>query len=97
MEPLQRYASLAAGFRQRLQRRIDGLVGELEGAVVMAERELGATVLERLHRLRRVHMLIAHEPARLVGADGQNRQPERPVTLTRGAEVMAVAIPESPR
>ena len=31
----------------------------------------------RLHRLRRIHVNGLHEPARLVGADGQERQINR--------------------
>jgi hypothetical protein len=59
--------------------------------LVMGERSLRSAIDERLHRLGRVHVLIAHEPARLVGADRENGEPERPVTLARAVEVFAVA------
>ena len=36
--------------------------------------------------------MVAHEPARLVGADRQDREPERAVAVARVAEMMAVAI-----
>ncbi len=68
---------------ERDKRRIDRFVGELERAVMVSERELGAAIDERLHRLGRVHVLIAHEPARLVGADRQDGELERPVALAR--------------
>ena len=68
------------------------LVGQLERPVVMAERELGAAGLERAHGLGRVHVHVAHEPARLVGADRQDREPERAVAVARRAEMLPVAI-----
>ena len=77
---------------ERDERRIDRFVGELERAVVVRERELGAAIDERLHRLGRIHVLVAHEPARLVSPDRQNREPERSMALARLAEMPAVAI-----
>ncbi len=59
---------------------------------MVAERELGAAVDERLHQLDGIHMLIAHEPARLVGTDRQNGEPERSVALARIAEMAAVTV-----
>src|SRR5262245_49595558 len=53
---------------------LDGLVGETEGAPVVAERLGGAAQLEGLHGVVRVHVAGAHEPARLVGTDGQERR-----------------------
>ena len=48
---------------------------------MMAERLLGAAIEQRLHGILRVHVLILHEPARLVGTDGQDRQTQLPVLL----------------
>src|SRR5437763_13865084 len=63
---------------QRPFGRVDRLIGEMEGAVMMGERELGAAIEERLDGFGGIHVLVAHEPARLVSADGQHRQTERP-------------------
>jgi hypothetical protein len=46
------------------KRRIDRLVGQLKGAVVMTERARGVAIDKRLHRLGRIHVLVGHEPAR---------------------------------
>src|SRR5689334_2350872 len=78
--------------RKRERRCVDRLVGQLKGSVMMRERELGAAVAERLHGLGRIHVLVAHEPARLVGADRQDREPERSVLFLGAAEVMSFAI-----
>ena len=58
--------------REVLRRLVDRFVGELERAPMVAERLLGADELKTLHRIVRVHVLRLHEPARLVGADGQD-------------------------
>src|SRR5947208_173030 len=76
---------------ERALRRIDRLIGELERAVVMTERELGAASLKRPNRLRRIHVLVAHEPARLVGTDRKYGEAERAIAVARGAEMVAVA------
>jgi len=47
----------------------------------MGEGDLGAAITERLHRLLRIHVLIAHEPARLIGADRQDAGEKLAVTL----------------
>src|SRR5215207_4306462 len=91
-EALLRDAGLAARFGKRLQRRVERLFGELERAVVMAEREFGAAVEQGADGLLWVHVLVLHEPARLVGADRQDHQPERPMPLTRRAKVVPIAI-----
>src|ERR1700722_6977451 len=94
----QRTETLRRNFRfpqrigQRKKRRIDRLVGELKRAVVMAERALGAAIDERLYRLRRVHVLVGHEPARLVCADRQKCELERAVALSCIAEMPAFAV-----
>ena len=54
--------------------------------------ELGAAHLEGAHRFLRVHVHVAHEPARLVGAERQDRQAERSVAVARLAEMRAVAV-----
>src|SRR5215813_2375120 len=74
------------------ERGIKRLVGQLEGAVMVAERKLGAAIDQGLHRLGRVHVLVAHEPTRLVGPDRQDGQSQRSVALTCAAEVPAVAV-----
>src|SRR5262245_25540726 len=79
-------------FRQRQKRRIGRLVGELEGAIVMAECALGPAIDEGLHGFRRIHVLIGHEPARLVRADRQQRQPQWAAALARFVEMAAVAV-----
>jgi hypothetical protein len=59
---------------------------------VIAERALGAAIDERLYRLRRVHVLVGHEPARLVCADRQKCELERAVALSCIAEMPAFAV-----
>ena len=53
---------------------------------MVAERELCA-IDERLHRLSRIHVLIAHEPARLVGPNWQNGEPDR--VMNSGQRLLA--------
>src|SRR6202161_1406717 len=60
------------GLGKREKRRLDRFIGELERAVMVRERKLGAAIARGLHRLRRIHVLLAHEPARLIGADRQD-------------------------
>src|SRR5262245_44521824 len=78
-ELLRRNTGAGNRFREREPRRIDRLVGQLECSVMVRERELSAAVAERLHGLVGIHVLIAHEPARLVSADRQDREPDRAV------------------
>src|SRR5438132_5060762 len=59
---------------------------------MMAERELRSAIKKCLHRLFWVHVLLTHEPARFVGADRQDGEPERPVPLARRAEMGAFAV-----
>ena len=59
---------------------------------MVSERKLCAAIDKRLHRLGRIHMLVAHEPARLVGPDRQNGELEWPVAIARAAEMPAVAV-----
>src|SRR5882672_7413672 len=95
---LQRHKTLARNLRllkrrmQRDDRRVDRLVGELKGAVVMRQRLLRAAIGQRLHGVCRVHMLVSHEPARLIGADGKDRQPQWTMRLSDAAEMLALAV-----
>ena len=59
---------------------------------MVAERGFGAAIDECLHRLGRIHVLIAHEPARLIGADRQQSELERAVTFACFAKRAAIAI-----
>ncbi len=67
---------------QLARRLVQGLVGQLEGAPVHAERTLGAQVGVDLQRLLDIDVLLLHEPARLVGADGDQRDVEAAVRLS---------------
>ena len=58
----------------------------------MRKRLLGPAIGQRLHGIGRIHVLIAHEPARLIGADGQDRQAKRAVRLRDVTEMLAVSI-----
>src|SRR6516165_11986636 len=97
--PGPQYAESLARNASRLQRigeckgrRIDRFVGELEGAVMAGECGLGTAIEQSLHRLRGIHVLVAHEPARLVGPDRQDRELEWAVTIAYPPEIDAVAI-----
>src|SRR5580692_10834708 len=91
-EALGRNARSLQGFGKRGERRIDRFVGELERAVMVRERQLGAAIDKGLHRLHRIHVLVAHKPARLVGADRQDGELERPMTRTGAAKQPAGAV-----
>ena len=77
---------------ERMQRCIDRFIGELECAVVAGERRLGAAIDQCLHGLGGVHVLLAHEPARLVRPDRQDCEPGWSVTVAHAAEMSAVAL-----
>src|SRR5258705_210605 len=68
-ETLRRNFGSLQGLGEREERGIERLVGQLEGAVMVAEPDLCAAIDQRLHRLGGIHVLVAHEPARLVGSD----------------------------
>src|SRR5262249_51098807 len=51
-----------------------------------------AAILECLYRIGRVHVLVAHERARFVGADGEDRELEWAEAFARHAEMMTGAI-----
>ena len=77
---------------QRDRRRIDRLVRELERAVMMGERLRRPAIRERFHRVKRIHVLVLHEPARLIGADRQDREPQWTMRLGDAAEMSAIAV-----
>ena len=62
------------GFEQQFGRFFPTLVGELEDAPVNPDRAGGFEVLQDLHGLVGIGVLRAHEPARRVGADGDQSQ-----------------------
>ncbi len=43
----------------------------------------------RLHRFRRIHVDVFHEPARLIGTDGEEREIDRPQPRRDLAEMRA--------
>ena len=59
---------------------------------MVAECQFGAAIDECLHRLGGIHMLIMHEPVRLVGADRQNGELQRSVALTHFPEIATIPI-----
>jgi len=52
------------GVGKRGERSIDRFIGQLERAVMVGERNLCAAIDQCLHRLGRIHVLVAHEPTR---------------------------------
>src|SRR5688572_10129137 len=66
-EALGRDGALGPRELEVLERRVDALVAEAERAPVMAERPGRAAQPQRLDGLGRVHVVVAHEPVRLVG------------------------------
>ena len=71
------HALAAAGGGQGGDGGVQGLVGQGEGAPVDAQGLARTQVAEELHRLGRVGVLIAHEPARFVGTHRDQRQVQR--------------------
>jgi len=67
---------LHAGLRERGGETprwlVDRFGGEAERAPMVGERVMRIAVLKDPHRVRGIDMLVAHEPARRVGADGQD-------------------------
>ena len=59
---------------------------------MMRQRLLGAAIGQRLDRIRRVHVLILHEPARFIGPNWEDRQPQWAMRLRHATEMLAVAI-----
>jgi hypothetical protein len=89
--------ALGDAFRELARRQVGRLVGEIERAPVHREHRCRAEIEIGLHRLARIHVLPAHEPARLVGADRQQRHVDRaeaPAVLGEALEVAGVAREE---
>src|SRR5262249_10100824 len=86
-ELLRRDAGGGDRLRERERWRVDRLVGEGKRSVMVRERKLRSAVAERLDGLVGIHVLIAHEPARLIGANGEDREPDRAVLLLGAAEM----------
>ncbi len=89
---VRRCARGAQGDLQVAQRLIVGRIGQLEQVVVDGQGGRPAQMLPGLHRLRRVHVRLLHEPARVVVADGQDGQAQRPVLAGHRAEVLTIAV-----
>ena len=70
------HALRGALFGELARRLVERFVGQLEGAPVHADRALRAEVEVDAHRLGRIDVLLLHEPARLVGADRNQRDVE---------------------
>ena len=70
---------------------VDALVSELDGGVVDGDGRFRAKQPVGAHRLVGVDVLRRHEPARLVGADGQQREVRWPDALADLREVLAHA------
>src|ERR1700730_2519315 len=77
---------------QRHHRCVDRFIGQWIGAVMMRERLRRAAIGQRFYRVRRVHVLILHEPARLIGTDRQDCEPQWTMRLRDTAKMLAVAI-----
>jgi hypothetical protein len=91
-ESCERYVGVRKRVGQLALGRVDGLVGELKRSVVVRKRQLGSGIPEGHNGFLRVHVLLAHEPPRLVGPDREHSQPDGSVPL-RAAEMPAIAIP----
>src|SRR5213079_570001 len=58
-------------------RLVYSLRGQLKRAEVHRDAAAGAEIEVRLHRFSRIHVDVLHAPARLIGADRQERQVDR--------------------
>ena len=99
-EARRRDVSRAARLVERAQRFVDALGRQLERAEMHADALGRLEIQVRLHGLRRIHVNGLHEPARLVGADRQQRQIDRTEPLPDIAEergVRGVAGEKDPR
>ena len=70
---------------------IDGLIAQLEGAVMNRDAGLRAQDLMSLNRLLGTHVDGRHKPARLVCADRQQRQAGRSEALADAGEMLSEA------
>src|SRR5207237_9061767 len=71
---LYRHAALLERLRQFPNRLVHSLRRQLKRAVMHRETAARAEIEVRLHGFGRIHVNVFHEPARLVGADGKERQ-----------------------
>src|SRR5450432_2606758 len=69
-----RYAGPSPCFPQRQHRRIDGFVGQLKRSEMHPKAAARPKIEMGAHRFRRVHMMLTHEPPRLVSPDGKQRE-----------------------
>jgi hypothetical protein len=72
-------------------RVVDALVGQLETAIVNTDAQARLEIEMRAHGLLRIHVLVAHEPARFVGADREQREVHDTVALAQLLEMPPVA------
>ena len=72
MEAVGRDALCREGLCQRSGRGAAAFIRQLEGAPVMAHGIFRAREHKTIDRLGRILVLVAHEPAGFVGADGQD-------------------------
>ena len=91
LKAIRGHAALSQRVRQLADRLVDTLRRQLKGPEVHRDAPGGTEIEVCLHRLRRIHMDVLHEPARLVGADGQEREVYRRQAGPDLAEVGAVA------
>jgi len=66
------------------------IIGQLKTTEVRPDGKPGLQVQVRTDRVIRIHVLIAHEPARLIGTDGQQGEVNGSMTLANGLEVRGV-------
>ena len=81
-ESLRQDIAGRARFRQSSDRFVDTFGGHREGSEMHADAFGRFKVEVRLYGFGRIHVNRLHEPARLVGADWQQRQIDRPQPAT---------------
>ncbi len=81
---------LLHGVREQTRRFVERIVGEFEHAPVNADGLLRAHVLEDAHSLFRIDVLRAHEPARRIRADRNQREIEAAETRADIAKVRRI-------
>src|SRR5437667_435141 len=70
-KPLCRHAALAQRLCQLAHGLVDSLRGQLERAVMHSDALTRRQIEVRLHGFHRIHVNVLHEPAWLVGPDGE--------------------------
>src|ERR1700761_3287625 len=81
----------AAGGFELAGRRIEGVIGELEGAVMDGDAGAGVEDAMGLQRIIRRHVNGRHEPTRQIGSDGEQGEARRSEAVSDLREVMAEA------